>query len=305
MAKKKQTRTVSYLFLMINTICWGAALILVKPALDITNPFRFLLYRYMLAVILTLPYLMKNLKKFKKIKQIKKIVLLELIGTTTALTFLYLGLQKTSAIEASFLANTTPIFTVIAGLILLKEKEEKKEAIGLIMAFIGTIMLTVLPVMNGFVNGHQISLIGNLFIIVNNTATAIYFVFAKKIYKNISKFMAAVISFHVGLISFFVLNLVSTNFRPLTLAHLIVFDLKHLSVWWASIYMALFGSIIGLTAYIKGQDGVEVSEATVFTYLQPLIYVPLGIIFLGESIGPVQIISLAIILLGVIVAEKK
>ena len=73
----------------------------------------------------------------------------------------------------------------------------------------------------------------------------------------------------------------------------------------ASGYMAIFGSIIGFTAYLKGQEGIEASEATLFTYLQPLIYIPLGILLLNEKVHPVQIGSLFIILFGVIIAEKR
>ena len=69
--------------------------------------------------------------------------------------------------------------------------------------------------------------------------------------------------------------------------------------------MAIFGSIIGFTAYLKGQEGIEASEATLFTYLQPLIYIPMGILLLHENVSLIQIISLMIILIGVLIAEKR
>ncbi len=82
-------------------------------------------------------------------------------------------------------------------------------------------------------------------------------------------------------------------------------DFTHRSVWLASVYMAIFGSIIGLTAYIKGQDGIEASEASLFTYLQPLVFIPAGILLLHETVHPLQIFAMALILFGVYIAEKR
>ena len=76
-------------------------------------------------------------------------------------------------------------------------------------------------------------------------------------------------------------------------------------VWGVVIYGAIFGSIIGLTTYIKGQDGIEASEASLFTYLQPAIYIPLGYFLLQESASLLQIFSLLIIIFGVYIASRK
>ncbi len=147
MSKKKQIRLRSYAYLLLNTLVWGAALIIVKPALSVTTPFRYLLYRFAFAGLFSLPILIHYWSKIKnKKKTITIIATLELIGTTLALGLLYFGLDKTSAIEASFITTTTPIFIVLAGILYLKEKEEKHEWLGLALAFIGTALLTALPV---------------------------------------------------------------------------------------------------------------------------------------------------------------
>ena len=69
--------------------------------------------------------------------------------------------------------------------------------------------------------------------------------------------------------------------------------------------MSLFASVIGLFSYLKGQEGIEASEASLFMYLQPLVYIPLGIILLKETVNAMQIILLLIILGSVIFAESR
>lgn len=317
MTKPARLRLFSYALLLINTVCWGAALIIVKPAFEVTTPFRFLLYRYVLAIILTLPLLWyfrgKLPKKPALTKQLGIITVLELVGTVLALGALYLGLARTTAIDASLIITTSPIFVTIAGIVLLKEKQERHEWIGLGIAFVGTLLLTLAPSLMGnstttisLLAGITGSvLIGNLLVVVNNILTAGYFVSAKRRYQGWPKFFITMVSFYVGAVAFGVLSLGEVGFQLGMWWQLVQLDLQATSVWVASGYMAVFGSIIGLTAYIKGQEGVEASEASLFWYLQPLVYLPLGVWLLHEPILPVQLIALGIILLGVIWAERR
>jgi drug/metabolite transporter (DMT)-like permease len=303
----KRSRSIAYLLLSINTIFWGAALIIVKPAFAITSPLRFLFYRYLLASFLSLPFLIYYWPKVKnKFINIVRISANELLGTVFALTILYSGLTRTSALEASFLATLSPLFVILMGIFFLKEKEQKNEWFGLALAFLGTLMLIILPIISSSNNLiSNISLTGNLLILGYSLSNAIYFILAKKHYQKLPKLFVASVSFVVGLVCFAILNLVNVGMSLPTISHLIATDLQNSSVILASVYMAVFGSIIGYTAYIKGQDMVEASEASLFWYLQPLIYLPLGILWLKESLSFIQVLALIIIFFGVFKAEKR
>lgn len=303
--RKKSQRLSAYGLLTITTIFWGAGLVIVKPALEFTTPFRFLLYRYAGAVIFSLPILFHFLPRWQKLKKhLKTILSLELLGTTLSLALLYIGLRQTTAIEASLIANTSPIFISLLAVIFLKEKVEKHELLGLSFSFAGALSLTLMPIL---INGHSlqgISVWGNVLIIIQNLTIAAYYVLAKKHYQSLPKFFVTTISFYLGLISFFALSLWQSG-GHLQLIHNVQQDLQHFSVWLASGYMALFGSVIALSTYIKGQEKIEASEAALFNYLQPLIYLPLGVFWLGEKIYWWQLLSLIVIFVGVFIAEKR
>lgn len=322
MTKQTRTRLNSYFFLLINTIVWGLALIIVKPSLEFTTPFRYLLYRYVIAAVCSVPILLYYWPKVKnKFSAIKKVIIVEFFGTVLALSLLYVGLAKTSAIEASFLTTTTPIFVVLGGIFYLREKEETHEWFGLATAFFGTLILTMLPVILNGMSPSGLSLEGNLLIVMQNIAYAIAMVLAKKHYKNLPKLFATGISFYFGIAVFLLLSIFEIgNTRPNISAtasgadittvftqfiQAVQADFTHRSVWLASVYMAIFSSIIGLTAYIKGQDGIEASEASLFSYLQPLVFIPAAILLLKESVHPLQIFAMIVIFLGVYIAEKR
>lgn len=302
-------RLVAYGFLLLNTICWGASLIAVKPSLEFTTPYRFLLYRYVIAAVLSIGFVHSYWPTIKhKSQTIWTIVWMELIGLTLTLALLYIGLDKTTALEASFISTTNPIFITLAGIIFLRERQEKREWQGLALTFLGTALLTLEP---WFGSQNQINttssnqtLWGNLLIVGQNITATVYFILAKSRYKGLPKLFVAGVSFWVGLFSFLGLSLMEVQFSLTQLWTAIISDWSHPAVWIASIYMAVFGSIIGLTAYIQGQENVEASEASLFWYLQPLVYIPLGVLALKEVITPWQIVALILVGIGVWWAQK-
>lgn len=299
-------RTTAYLYLILNTVTWGAALGLVKPALETTTPFRYLFYRYALACLLTVPLLWKFLRQKPKLASfIPTISWVELLGTTLSLGLLYAGLRLTTSIEASLLLATQPITITLAGILFLREREEKREWIGLLIALAGTLLLAAEPLFSG-VRVAGSSAFGNGLVLTSTLVTAVYFIVAKKKYHTIPKLFSASISFYIGLISFFVLSLfelVHTQSQN-ELVRVFSIDFHSPAVWLAAGYMAIFGSIIGLTAYLKGQDLIEASEASIFMYLQPLVALPIGYFFLGEKLLPAQFAALFLIILGVIWSQK-
>lgn len=292
--------------MLLNTVVWGAALPLVKPGLEVTTAFRFLFERFTLASLLVIPLLWWFWRNRPSLRvSLPKIIGLELLGTTVALSLLYLGLERTSALEASLIATTTPIFTTLGGIIFLHEKEERREWIGLGVALFGTLLLVGEPLISGSWRGAEFSFLGNVMIFLQNIAIATYYLLAKKYYRGLPKLFVASVSFVVGMISFGVISLLEVGGSIGGLATAVRLDLGVPAVWLAVGYMATLGSIVGLTAYIKGQDGIEASEASLFTYLQPLVYVPLSWMIFGDSLSPFLLLALAVIASGVLIAESK
>lgn len=300
-------RFQAYFFLIITTITWGAFLPIVKFGFNGSEitPFRYLFYRFTLAGLLSIPIIVYYLKRIKhKWQAIKTIILLELIETSMALACLYIGLHQTSALETNLITTSLPLFVIFGGIIFLKEKQEKNEWLGLLLALIGTSLIALEPLLVG--NDHfSGSMMGNLLVIGHNILTAIYLILAKKHYRKLPKLFVSSVSFFVGLVTFGLLSLVEANFSFGKLSQSIQTDLSSILVWGVIFYAAIFGSIIGLTAYIKGQNEIEASEASLFNYLQPVIYMPLGYFLLKELVTPLQVISLIIVVIGVYIAQKK
>ncbi len=298
-------RTKSYFLLTLSAIAWGATMMVVKPALEHTTPFRLLFYRYILATILTLPVVYYYSHQSQIWSSVwKKVLPIELIGVTLSLGLLYLGLKHTSAIEASLISTTLPIFVTIAGIIALKEKLERHELIGTCIAFLATLLLTIRPL---HLSSSELDMdsSGNFIILISIIIAAVHVILVKKFYNPYPKLLLAALSFWVGLASFFILSLVELRLSFMLLWQTVLIDLSTPMVLGSAFFMAFFTSIIGLTAFLKGQEGVEASEASLFWYLEPLVYLPLSFLLYQDAPDLVEILALVGILFGVAWAEKR
>lgn len=294
-------RRLAYILLTINTVVWGLAAPFVKPALSFIPPERFLFYRFLVASIFSLPFLVAILKRSNlHIQDYMKIVLLELVGTTLILWIIYTALNLTTAIESSFIYSTSPIFVTLAGVFFLRERETKREWKGLLLAFAGTLLIAIAPLLftkTAFSSG---SFIGNMLMLIQNIIWAGYLVAAKKIYRSFPKLAVTSISFFVGVVSFFFLSLPTGN--PLVT---FVSDMQIPAVAFATAYMAIFGSIIGATTYLVAQNLIEVSEATIFTYAEALVAIPAAMFLLGESVSPIVLVGAIITAIGIFVCTFR
>jgi len=291
-------RLKAYLALLGTALVWGAALPIVKPALSYISPTQFLYFRYLIAAPLLLPFLLKFFLRFRpNLHTVLNIFFVESYSFF-GLILLYRGLQLATAIEASLIGATGPIFIVLGGILLLHEKEEKFEWTGLIISFIGTLILVLEPLLTGKNHSTSFSLTGNLMIIGYNLLNVFSVIYQKKLYKHIPKIYVSSLSYPIGLCIFFlILTLTgsSTSVSLLTIPSVIL----------ASGYMAIFGSIIGFTLFIYGQNLIEASEASLFTYLQGIIAIPFAYLMLKESVTWLQVIAVLIVSLGVYLAERR
>jgi drug/metabolite transporter (DMT)-like permease len=296
----KHDRYKAYAALLANVLIWGAALPIVKPALEIISPFTFLYYRYALAACVMIPFLIIYKHKFRllKLKDAFKIITIEFIQLGIGLSLLYMGLERTSALSASLIGSTSPILVIVGGIVFLKEREEKHEWVGLAISLIGTLIVIISPFLYGQENGAT-SHLGNTFVLLYALSWMGYSLLAKKYFRHLDKTVIAITSCFVGFISF---ALISPLISPLpSLTFLLQSGYPLLSI----LYMGTLGSSLAIGLFLYGQSKIEASEAALFTYLQPLIYIPLTVFWLKDTLLIPQLAGLLLIAGGVYVAEQR
>ncbi len=290
-------RAKAYALLLLNTALWGFSPPIIKKALEFTTINQFLFGRYLLASLIFVPiyFLMrKGAKTGVRHQKWWLLIFLALLGTPLTLIPLYEGLKLTSSLEAAILTATTQIIVVLGGRLFLKEKIRQNEEIGVIVALLGTVLLTLEPALrDGF--ALTFSLLGNFLVLASNFIWAAFLLLVKKLKTDAGQI--SLVSYLVSLPVFLLLLMVEP---AETIA---ATNPGNPTALFGILYMAIAGSVIAFWAYTKGQELIPAGEASVFTYLQPLFTFPLAYFWLGERISPTAILACVIIASGVYFSE--
>jgi drug/metabolite transporter (DMT)-like permease len=293
-----QKRRKAYLALLTTALIWGLAPPIIKYTLAFTSPLTFLFYRFLIvSLILFIPLVIKLTKIKLNLRLGLEYLFLGFLGTPLTLLLLFYGMQKTSAINASLISIFTPILVILGGVIFLKEKVTRQERLGISLIFLGALFSVIEPLFKNGLHLNQ-NLIGNLLILGGSLTWASFSLLRRKAGETLDSFVLSASSFLVGLIT--LLPFVTFNFSPP--AGGFTFNSN---AWPGICYMAILGSIIAYFTYIYGFSKIEASEATLFTYLEPVFAIPVAVIFLKENPSLLFLFGATLIVVGVFISQLK
>jgi drug/metabolite transporter (DMT)-like permease len=73
----------------------------------------------------------------------------------------------------------------------------------------------------------------------------------------------------------------------------------------ALVYLTIAGSIVAFAAYSYALRHMDVAIVSLYTYINPVIAVALGIVALGEPFGWRMLVAIAIIVTGVALTNRS
>ena len=293
MGNKKRLK--AYLLLLTTAACWGWAAPVVKYTLGFVSPEAFLFYRFwIVSIFFLIPFLAKIKRQPLPKKDFWALVLIGFLGGPATLWLIFTGANLTISIDSSLIVAMAPIFIVLAGGLFLKEKITLQEKAGMSLALTGTLVTILEPLLAGGLFGAK-HLGGNLIVLSSNLVWAGYVILVKKYSSRYSTIVITALTFFVGAVAF----------TPLFLATNQGFNLPPPAAVPGILYMSIFSSIIAYTTYNWGVSLIEASEATIFTYLQPIFAAPLSYFWLKEEVSRMFFVGAAIIGLGVYLTERR
>ena len=291
-------RLKSYFYLFIVAVIWGVAGPIIKYTLGGISTIPFLVYRFGISSLLSIFLLIPTYKSIIKNNILVESIIFGFLTSTVALGLLFLGMEKTTVLDMSFITLTAPLMIAIGGALFLKDRITKREKLGITIAFFGSLITIIQPIFENGININQIT--GNLLIFAYLLVNTVSVIMAKRLVrKGASPIALTSLSFIIGFISFAPLILFSDSFSLSTLTSL-PFP-YHLGV----LFMAIMSGNIAYTLWVKGQKTIEVSEAALFNYLYPVFSAPLAVYWLGEKVTLAFLLGALIIIIGVIIAEYK
>ncbi|EKD62840.1 MAG: protein of unknown function DUF6 transmembrane [uncultured bacterium] len=296
-------RLKAYFSLILVAAIWGAAGPVIKFTLEGIDPLPFLSYRFAISAVLSLAFFVYKIRKGKQFRRLKAnfplAILYGLLAVPISLGILFIGLDKTTVLDLTLIGVAGPLIVTAGGALFFHDHITHKERIGISIVIVGVILNSIFPILRV---GSDIRLTGNLLLLVFLAADAASVLTAKKAVQiGIKSSNLTNLAFIIGALT--LIPLTALIYGPGNLINSILnLELKyHLGVW----YMALLSGSLAYYLYVRGQRTIEVSEAVLFNYLQPLFMVPLAVFWLGEKLSATFLIGAVIIAAGLFIAEYK
>lgn len=294
-------RLKAYIYLLIVALIWGIAGPVIKLTLKEVPPFIFLAYRFLISSAIAIPYLI--ITRFKLARNLKtnlKLFAYCFLNTTGSLGLLFLGASKTSLLQMSLITIFGPILTILAGYLILKDHITKQEKIGIVITFIGSLLILLEPIFKqNLVSGN---FWGNIFVFGYVLFATISSVLLKEILKNnVNPAGLTNLSFIIGFIT--TVPIALYLYTPIYILHTIyALPLSyHAGVW----YLAVLTGTVGYMLLNIAQKSIEISELAVAMYLYPVISAFFAVIILGDRFTTLTLIGGVITAVGIVIAELK
>lgn len=202
----------------------------------------------------------------------------------------------------AIIMSLTPCLTVIFSRFFLKERPNLLTAIGIIIAFCGTIFAINL---SEFGCGdlwcsdllHSLNY-GMLVAFFMTFAMAAYgLLFKKATNAGADTLTITALSSVAGAIFLLIIAAFEGNYMMVTFLSL--------NDWLAMLYLVIFGSVIGYKWYSEGIKAVKLNQAIVFINTIPILSIIIGVLFFNAHVTGLFVASAVVVVIGVIITDRS
>ncbi len=294
---KLTTVQKAFLAIIIANIIWGAASPIFKLSLQNIPPFTLAFWRFFLGALLLLVILGRKVKLSSNTASDMRYLLgYAITGITLNIMFYFWGLQRTASINAPVIISSSPILTYFLALFFLREKANLRKLFGMFVGFAGILLIILEPLMK---EGMDTSLVGNLCLVIATLAAVVQTIIGKKILSKFNPFAFTCWAFLIG----------SASFLPLAFWEY-AYNVNIYSVLdWRGImgiiYGAAFSSAAAYGLFAWGLSKIQATDASLFSYIDPVIGAILAYFMLHEPITTNLIIGSIGIFGGIFIAEGR
>jgi drug/metabolite transporter (DMT)-like permease len=291
--KGNENKVITGILIAVLSIIWGSSFILMKKGLKVFTPGEVAAYRMFVSFLVTIPFSLKHIKTVKP-HQWRFMAASGLLGNGIP-SFLFTTAQTMiSSSMAGMLNSLTPVFTLIAGSLVFKIKARKENIAGVFLGLAGAVTLIMI---------HSTGAIGSnpnygLLIVMATIGYAFSVnILRSKLYELepvvITGFALMFVGIPCGIYLFFTpfYQIIFSNAEAgKAFAYISI-----LGIMGTGVSTVLFNRLIKLTTALT---------ASSVTYLIPIVAMLWGLLD-SESFGPFHILSMAGILGGVYLINKK
>ena len=296
MAMNQPSTTVAYASVVLAAVLWGGSIVAQKMALGSFSAVEASVLRDIggLAILLVTWWAKEggaiNINR-------ADMGLLGLLGLGVLGNHLLIlmGLNYVSGAVGGVIIGSSPVVTSLLSAILIRDVPLRAVWAGALLSFAGVGLVSVA----GFQAAGERPLLGGTLVFLGVVSWALYSIGSRSIMERISALT----------VNWTTLAVATVLQIPLLWTDQKMMDAGLHSVtpsdWLALGYLIVFATAVAQQAWLFGVKGIGPSRASVLGNLTPVAAIGLSAVLLSESVGPIEIGGICLILAGVWVVNRQ
>ena len=295
---KKQPNLLAYIFLLLTVTFWAGNFIVGKYAsLYEVPPFSLNFYRWFFAWLILAPFTLPEIIKKKEyiLKNYKLFIILGVTSITIFNSIVYYSLNFTQVISGVLMISTIPVMIMFFSSILKIEKTNVFQIIGVILSFLGVII--IITKANFEILKNLDFNKGDITMVVAMFSWALYSTLLKR-----QKYELSQISLLQVVISFGLIFLIPVYFIEYQVGFRIDLDKPFILIL---LYVVLLPGLASFILWIKGISMIGANRSGVFLHLMPIFSAIMAMIFFNEKFMFYHILGACFIITGILLSNRK
>lgn len=280
-----------YLLLVLTTLFWSGNFVLARSVRLDVPPLGLSFWRWALAAALLLPFVWRTMVRDWPLVRanLGLVILLALLGVTGFNTFVYLGVQTTTASNAVLLQSVIPLLIILLSWLLLGVSITLAQGLGIALSLAGVLVIVTRGEPGRLL---QLALVeGDLWVLAAVVSWALYSVFLRRLPAGLGGLTLLGYTVAIGVLAILPLYLGETlggrtmMLEPVTIGSVL--------------YVAVFPSLVAYLFWNRAVGEVGPNRAGQFIHLMPVFGSLLSVLLLGERLYAYHLAGILLVALGI------
>lgn len=295
----KRAETIALLECFLAITLWGVSFLFMKIALRELSAATVIVFRYALGTLLV-GFVSWQRGEFARISlaDVKVLALLGAVGISLQQMLQVSGQVTADVGVAAFLAATAPAFTVVLAAVWLHERLGRMQAVGVLLASMGGIVVAVGGDFSSLLAGETLhTLPGNILILLSSVVWAVFIILSKRAVRNRPSAFVTSGTFFFGMLFSLPLFVYGRGWEE--------FPRLSPGGWSAILHLGVLMTAVAYMLNSHALKHISATRVAVVQNTEPLIAMIAAAVFMGEPVTGTILAGGAAILGGVYLAERN
>ncbi|WP_027467910.1 DMT family transporter [Deefgea rivuli] len=280
-------------FPLLAVLIWAANTVVSKAAATVIDPAAISFYRWLIAALVLTPFCGRLLWQQRVAIRpfLPKFAVLALLGMVLYQCLAYYAAHSTSATNMGVICALIPLLGLLLNSLFFQHKPRALALIGVALSLAGVLYLLgqgqPLNLLHGGVN------LGDVLMLIGAAAYALYGILLKRWALPFSAWLNLYVQVLIGVLLLIPVAMTAQSMAlPMPALGLVLFA-------------GIASSVVAAYCWMRGVQAMGSDKTAIFMNLLPLFTALIAVLALGETIEIYHILGGALILAGVLLAQRS